>query len=136
TYQDVLYVNDSLSTVPAAALEALKAFPDRHVVLLLGGYDRHLDFTEFCQALSHLPLRAIIAFPTTGEKILAGLRHFESTIPTFSANTMAEAVQHASTVAQPGDVVLLSPASPSFGLFKDYADRGNQFAREVEKLQK
>lgn len=133
----VLYVNDSLATTPSAVWAALQSFPERPVVLLAGGYDRGLDLHELSERLFSSPLRALILFPTTGELLANQLKQLvEKTghslaYPLYHARSMAEAIKYARQEAQPGDVVLLSPGAASFGLFRDYADRGEQFKKAI-----
>jgi UDP-N-acetylmuramoylalanine--D-glutamate ligase len=138
TYSGVTFYNDSLSTIPEAAISAIQAFPNGSFILLAGGYDRGLDFTELARTILASKVKAVILFPTTGEKLWKELvqqviqgrelpRHIVVT-------SMADAVQQAYSLAEKEDIVLLSPAAPSFGSFKDYRDRGNQFKAEVRKL--
>lgn len=132
TIDGVSYYNDSLATVPEAAVAALEAFSDRPVVLIAGGYDRHIDYTPLVDALQARPPRALVLFPDTGDTILALLKERGGELPPYArVENMAEAVERASALAQPGDVVLLSPASASFKLFIDYRDRGEQFKAAV-----
>lgn len=140
TIDQVKYYNDSLSTVPEAAMAALKAFTDQSVILLAGGYDRQQDFTELAVAIINHPVKTVLLFPTTGQRLAEAIKtycagHPASHLPQLiEVKTMAEAVQQAAAVSQSGDIVLLSPASASFGEFKDYRDRGEQFKIAVKKV--
>lgn len=133
----VLYVNDSLSTAPPATAAALASFPDKQIVLIAGGFDRGLDLIGLSRKIMISPLRGLILFPTTGQKILDNIQQLSKSdlkntdFPIFHVNSMAEAVKRARSIAIAGDVVLLSPGAASFGLFKDYVDRGQQFVKEV-----
>lgn len=133
----VLYVNDTLATGPAAASAALESFSNRPIIALVGGYDRGLDLTEHIEQLLKSNIRGLILFPTTGEYIEKQLRELATQtqhsidFPLHHVKSMLEAVIIAKQLAQPGDVVLLSPGAASFGLFKDYADRGEQFIESV-----
>lgn len=132
----IRYYDDSLSTTPEAAMAAVLSF-DSPVVLIAGGYDRGLEYQELGAFLADAglqgKLRGLIYFPPSGERIVEAVRAAESksNLPMIKVETMAEAVAEANKLAQPGDVVLLSPASASFGRFKDYADRGQQFVAAV-----
>jgi UDP-N-acetylmuramoylalanine--D-glutamate ligase len=128
----VRYFDDSLSTTPQAAQAALQAFNGTNVILIAGGYDRHLDFTELAGSILQQKVKKLILFPPTGElikeEITKQAQQNELPLPAINLVTsMTEAVSAASQDTQSGDVVLLSPASASFGLFKDYQDRGEQF---------
>ncbi len=134
----VRYINDSLATTPEAAAAAIASFADSPVVLIAGGHDRHLDFTPLVDTLLTHTVKGLVLFPPTGELISETLhkRHPGTLLgeTQFKVQTMPEAVQVASKLAKSGDVVLLSPASASFGTFRDYQDRGEQFAAAVAEL--
>ena len=128
--EGVTWVNDSISTTPYASLAALDVFKDRHVALLVGGYDRGIDWSEFAQAMaSHAPA-VIVTMGENGAKIHALLQPIAETTPLqlHAADTLDDAVQKAMHAVQPGSVLLLSPGAPSFGEFKDYVARGRRFA--------
>lgn len=132
----IRFYNDSLSTIPAATIGALEALGDVET-LIAGGYDRGLDFSSLGEYLATSTVKNLILFPTTGEKIWDAVCKCasEATRPQkFDVTTMSEAVKIAASKTQKGKTVLLSPASASFGIFKDYKDRGDQFRGEVRKL--
>ncbi len=134
----VKYYNDSLSTVPESAIAALSAFKDQTIILLAGGFDRGLEFEDLTRAILAHPVKSLMLFKPTGERMAQLIHqqaggHQEPTI--FFPKSMSEAVQESAKMARPGDIVLMSPASPSFGQFKDYADRGEQFKKAVVELQ-
>ena len=138
THDDgVLYINDSLATTPEATMAALDAFSDKTVILIAGGYDRSLDFFDLAKKITTTrAIKALILFPPTGEKIVAFMYKIDPSSPLlatsyYKVESMAEAVRIARGMAKKGDVVLLSPGAASFGRFRDYADRGEQFMREV-----
>lgn len=141
TLNGVEYINDSLATVPDAAVAALSAFAHKPTVLLAGGYERHQDFTPLAEWIVAHGLRGLVLFAPTGHRLEETLRQLtaqkkqplDEIVPHLEyAHHMSEAVTYAKAWAVPGDVVLLSPGSASFGEFKDYADRGNQFAQQVQ----
>lgn len=133
----VAYYNDSISTVPEAAIAALETFAGRPLVLLAGGHDRGVGYGGLARALLAGTMRAVILFPPTGDRIAAELDRIggDRQPARFRAETMSEAVELAFQAAKPGDVVLLSPASASYGQYRDYRDRGEQFKAEVRKRQ-
>jgi len=135
----VQYYNDSLSTVPEAATSAIRSFATHPVILIAGGFDRGIEYAELAETLldPSSQIDALLLFRPTGEKIYQALKKLsqqELHFPVKFVTTMSEAVQEAAQIAQPGSIVLLSPASPSFGQFKDYADRGDQFTAAVKAL--
>ena len=134
----VRFFNDSQATTPEASIAAIKSFPQSEIILLAGGSDKGVAFDEFAQEILQQPVKHILFFPPTGAKIetalqqAGGLMHSLPEIHHVSA--MQEAVQKAVGLAKPGSIVLLSPACASFGLFKNYQDRGNQFKEAVLQL--
>ncbi len=135
-YKGISFYNDSLATVSEATIEALKALPDTST-LIAGGYDRGLDFTALGESIAKSHIKTLVLFPTTGEKIWKAVcaSTSESERPKkYNVTTMEEAVNIAASNTSKGKIILLSPASASFGIFKDYKDRGDQFKREVRSL--
>ena len=136
-YQGVRYYNDSKATSPEAAMTSLRAF-DCPVVMLLGGSDKGSSFGSFAEGLIK-NAKAVVCMGQTGPAIAAAMRKAatrqESTPlrPALcrSAEDLAEAVKAAQGMAEPGDVVLLSPACASFDWFSNYEERGERFKRIV-----
>lgn len=133
TVNEVSYYDDSIATTPSAAIAALRAF-DNPKVIILGGSFKGSDFDELGQELTKHQVKAILigkeSIPIAKSCKKAGFRNFEI----LEEPTVKELVDKAKTLAEPGSVVLLSPAAASFGLFKDYKDRGDKFQQEVNKI--
>jgi UDP-N-acetylmuramoylalanine--D-glutamate ligase len=129
TRADIEWIDDSISTTPDAALAALESLRGRDVVLILGGFDRGLEWGAFARELAARPPHAVVAQGAAGPRILAALRgaHVGCTID--ETPDFASAVARARALAPADGVVLLSPGAPSFDQFKDYAERGRTFAR-------
>lgn len=129
----VEFINDSISTAPVATVAALEALAGRPVVLLAGGYDRGIDWAPHARAMrGHAPL-AVVALPDNGPRILEALER-AGVVPeagTVVAENLPAAVSAARKLAPQGGIVLLSPGAPSFPYFRDYEDRGEQFAGQV-----
>lgn len=138
TVGGVEYYNDSLSTIPEAAIAALDTFSGKNIILLLGGFDRGLNFSGLAKAVRKVKIKGVILFPTTGRRIweeIKGQFADKKRVPQhIFAIGMKKAVQQAAKWAGNGDIVLMSPASPSFSVFRDYKDRGDQFKKEVRNL--
>ncbi|MBC7868913.1 UDP-N-acetylmuramoyl-L-alanine--D-glutamate ligase [Candidatus Saccharibacteria bacterium] len=131
--EGVRYYDDSIATTPSSAIAALRAF-DEPKVIILGGSSKGSDFSELATELTHHKVRAIL-IGAEAEKIAASCRKTGFTDFEIMVNPTAQTiVQRAHSVAHSGSVVLLSPASASFGLFKNYIDRGEQFVDAVEAL--
>ena len=127
----VQYINDSKATNPHAVNAALASVGDDHnVVILLGGLDKDMDFEELAPSLKHLK-RAVV-FGSCGQKIAAYLE--KNSIPFSMCATFPEAVEKAVSATSSGDVVLLSPATASMDMFRDYRDRGDQFKALCRKF--
>ena len=129
----VSFYNDSLSTVPEAAVAALSAFSGQPIVLIAGGFDRGLDYSILGSTLANSNLRALVLFRPTGPRIEVSLKACSQSVlpPIVYVENMHEAVKQAIHFASSGDIVLLSPASASFGLFRDYQERGDRFKEEI-----
>ncbi len=124
------YINDSISTMPYAAIEALRSLPQRAVTVLVGGFDRGVDWSPFVEFVSGNPPHAIVTMGANGATIAEALRHGAN--PGFaleSAHTLEEALTRAEALTPARSVILLSPGAPSFDQFHDYAERGRAFAR-------
>lgn len=130
----VKWYNDSIGTSPASTIAGLKSF-DENIVLLAGGSDKGLDYTEVGKAIAEKVGTLILTGPTS-DKIESAtkLALDGKQIQVYYCSNMQEAVNLANKVAKPGDVVLLSPASASFDLYKNFADRGNKFKEAVNQL--
>lgn len=136
TINNVEYFNDSFSTTPETAIAAIKSFKNPEI-LVLGGSSKNSDFSELGQVIGDAEnIRAIIGIGEEWARIKEQIKNVRpETLVLEGADSMEKIILAASKLAQPGDVVLLSPACASFGMFKNYKDRGNQFKEEVRKLQ-
>jgi len=124
TADGVQYINDSKATNPHAVNAALAAVGgDRNVVILLGGLDKDMDFAELAPSLKYL--KHAVVFGSCGQKIAGYLE--KSAVPFSMCGSFQDAVGKAVSCAAAGDVVLLSPATASMDMFRDYRDRGDQF---------
>jgi UDP-N-acetylmuramoylalanine--D-glutamate ligase len=124
------YVNDSISTTPHASLAALDCFANRRTAILVGGYDRGLDWSVFFERMNREPPLAVIAMGQNGPRIAEGLRAAARGGRFLLAETpeLPEAVRLAEQAVGADGVVLLSPGAPSFPRYKDYVARGKHFA--------
>lgn len=135
----VKYYDDSFGTTPDTSIVAMDAFTNSKV-MIIGGHDKGTPFNSLAKRLVSEDIKHVIFIGTTGEKILElaksyGLSDGKYTIRTDGNSwTMNEIVNEAAKKVSAGDVVLLSTGCASFGLFKDYKDRGNQFKSIVNTL--
>lgn len=126
----VLYVNDSIATSPARTIAALKAF-DRPIVLIAGGYDKHLPFDGMAE-IALGKVRYLVTLGITAGKIeeafaSAAARTGRALPEIERAATFDDAVMAASKAAVEGDVVLMSPACASYDMFNNFEERGRRF---------
>lgn len=126
----VEYINDSKATNVEAAWYALDGIK-RPIVWIAGGTDKGNDYTSI-QPLAEQKVKALICLGVDNAKLRAA---FDGKVPHVEeTQRMTDAVRAAAALAAPGDVVLLSPCCASFDLFKNYEDRGRQFAAAVQAL--
>ncbi|MDO8474080.1 MAG: UDP-N-acetylmuramoyl-L-alanine--D-glutamate ligase [bacterium] len=124
----ITFYNDNNATTPEATMAALKSFNSK-VVLIAGGADKELPLDALVQEIQNYA-KLVILLPGTGtEKLKKLLKNYTE------VKTMFEAIATAMVHAQTGDIILLSPAFASFGLFKNEYDRNDQFVAVVKKLQ-
>jgi UDP-N-acetylmuramoylalanine--D-glutamate ligase len=123
----VRWYDDSKATNPDATLRALASFDS--VVLLAGGRNKGLDLSVLRSAAPRL--RAVVAFGEAAPDVEAAFAGLPAP-PVVRASSMHDAVGAAHHLAQPGDVVLLSPACASFDAYANYGERGDDFAAEVK----
>ena len=124
----VEWIDDSIATTPAAALAALHSTGDRAATLILGGFERGLDWDGFAGALAAHPPHAIVVQGANAARIAEALSRAAVQAHVERADGLADAVGRARGLDAPGGVVLLSPGAPSFDQFRDYAERGRCFA--------
>lgn len=126
TVGGVKFIDDALATIPEATIAALEALGPDVTTLIAGGFDRGQDFTQLAKNIAKSHVKHLVLFPTTGEKIAKLVEQFTNDISTSFVSNMDDAVKTALLHTQKGKIVLLSAASASFGLFKDYKDRSEQ----------
>ena len=129
----VKYIDDSFGTAPETTIVAIKAF-EQPKVIILGGSDKGADFTALAQEIKNSNVRQAIIIGQITDKITQALNNAGFTAITTGLSSMTEIVDKARELAKPGDVVLLSTGAASFGMFKNYKDRGEQFKQAVAKL--
>lgn len=162
TVEGVTYYNDSISTIPQAAIAAIEAVDNTETVIL-GGMDRGIDYSSLTDYIVEHPDLKCIMLPDTGHKLTkevidklsgsevavkgrngrtkkeSGQRQVDSdgnVTGIHVVEDLEEAVKVASTITSEGKACLLSPAAPSYGFFRNFEDRGDQFEKMVRGLAK
>ena len=140
TVEGVTFIDDSLSTNVLPTLAALESFPGRRVALIVGGQDRGIDYAPLAQGVKvRVEPTIVLTLPDSGPRITDA---FTATATPGDGGfagiddcqDLDDAVARAFAWARPDGVVLLSPAAPSFGRFRDYRDRGDHFAAAMRAL--
>jgi len=131
----VEYINDSAATMPDATIAALDALSSKKLIHVLGGNDKALEFAAWAEKEAQANIKALIWLPgNASDKMRQAYKAAGGAQASEKVQDMAEAVKRASEIAQPGDVVLLSPGATSFGSFKNEFDRGNRFKAAIQNL--
>ena len=125
----VRFVNDSIATIPEAAIAALDSYPAGSVIQIVGGYDHHLPVGPMCQALLDRA-KAVLCIGQTGPALAEQLTRMAGANgnKVHHCGDLPAAVRLAKTIAQSGDVVLLSTGYKSYGVFRNFEHRGQVFA--------
>ncbi|MBR4733029.1 MAG: UDP-N-acetylmuramoyl-L-alanine--D-glutamate ligase [Lachnospiraceae bacterium] len=131
TKKGVVYYNDSKGTNPDAAIQGIKAM-DRPTILIGGGYDKQNTYDEWIESFDG-KVKWLVLIGQTREKIAECAKKHGVTQIKF-ADTYDECLQLCTTLAEPGDAVLLSPACASWGMFPNYETRGRLFKEYVNAL--
>ncbi len=132
----VKWYNDSASSSPTRTLSGLNAFKE-NVVLIAGGYDKNLDYEPLAKPILE-KVSTLILIGQTAEKIFDVVKeeaqNQDKHIDIYMCDSLEQTISLAKKYAKKGDVVLFSPASASFDMFKDFADRGHKFKDLVNGL--
>ena len=130
----VKWYNDSVSSSPTRTIAGLNSYNER-IVLIAGGYDKNLDYTPLARPILD-KVSKLILFGATKNKIYDAVMKEKSSenIEIYVEDGLDEVIARAREVAVPGEVVLFSPASASFDMFKNFADRGDKFKDKVRSL--
>jgi UDP-N-acetylmuramoylalanine--D-glutamate ligase len=126
----VKYFNDTTATSPEGAIAALNSFSE-NIVLIAGGADKNLDMAELASEILKKTKAVVFLQGAATDKIIFAMKKSGDAREFIIANSMAEAIDEAQKLASAGDVILLSPGSASFGLFKNEFDRGDKFKNVV-----
>ena len=131
-YRGITFYNDCIATIPHAVMCAVDALK-KVDTLIIGGMDRGLDYSGFVADLQKSTVRNIIGLPDTGHAIAAVLRAKDSKKNTFAAADLAEAVRLAYAHTEAGKICLLSPAAPSYNVYKSFEEKGRHYKSLVRQ---
>lgn len=133
---NVKWYNDSASSSPTRAISGLNAF-DEKITLIAGGYDKNLDYETMAKPVINKVSNLILIGQTSGkifDAVKQELENQQKNLPIYMCNSLEEAIELAKKVTRQGEVVLFSPASASFDMFKNAVERGNKFKEFVQNL--
>ena len=132
--EGVKYYDDSISTICDTTIQALKTLKDTDTVLI-GGMDRGIDYRELIEYLSDCQVSHIILMEATGKRIYQEIHkyypEFKNRARLILAEHLEDGVKRARQITRPGTSCVLSPAAASYGIFRNFEERGETFSRLV-----
>ena len=132
----VKWYNDSIGTSPTRTIAGLNSFSEK-IVLIAGGYDKHLDYAPIAKPILE-NVSKLILIGDTAPKIFDSVKEEaekqNKDLPIYMCDKFEDIITTAKKVAKPGEIVLFSPASASFDMFKNFEERGNKFKELVNNL--
>ncbi len=139
TVENISFYNDAISTTPESTIAAINVFEDKVGTIILGGQDRGYHFRKLAQYVYANRVDNVVLFPDSGAKIwreiLKIYKNKKATLPNkLETKSMKQAVKFAFQNTASGKVCLLSNASPSYSVFKNFKEKGGLFQKEVKKL--
>ncbi len=133
-FRDILFFNDSIATIPEAAIAAVKSLPDTETIIL-GGYDRGLEYGQLVDFLCGSKVKNFILLGQAGLRMLDLFRLRPIPEKQFHlVGDLEEAFRIIPEITSPGKICLLSPAAASYDIFKNFEERGNVFKKMARNL--
>ena len=133
----VKWYNDSIGTSPSRTIAGLNSFQEK-IVLIAGGYDKNLDYGPLAKPILEKVSKLVLMGRTSTKIYNAVINELakdpDVVYPIYRVNTLEQAVERARKIANPGEIILFSPASASFDMFKNFAERGEKFKECVNEL--
>jgi len=132
-HHDIEWIDDAISTTPESTIAALDALGDRVATVILGGQDRGNDFSALAKRIRRSSVKTVILFPGSGPRIREAIGDARADVCFLEADSMEKAVDLAKKHTMAGMICLLSTASPSYNMFKNFEEKGDSFARSIGK---
>jgi UDP-N-acetylmuramoylalanine-D-glutamate ligase len=134
-YKGIRFVDDAIATAPEPTIFAIETFGDVDT-LFLGGQDRGYDFSELVNVILKHKIQNLVLFPDTADTIGAALKNVsnDTSLNILKTSSMEEAVRFAYEHTEKGKTCLLSMASPSYSLWKNFEEKGNEFVKYVKEF--
>ena len=137
TVNKITYYNDSIATTPNRVISGCLSLFPKKIVLIAGGYDKHIPFNELGDFINK-KVKILILLGQTADKIELDVKsstlYTPQNINIIKVDNMETALKEANSHCIPGDIVVLSPACASFGMYKNFEERGNHFKKIVNKI--
>lgn len=135
TYKNITFYDDAISTTPQSTIHAIKALK-KVGTILLGGTNRGYDFSDLVKTLEEFGVPNVVLFPDSGKKILELINSSNYKPNVLNTSSMAEAVAFTYKNSPKRSICLLSTASPSYSLWKNFEEKGSEFKKNVLQLSK
>ncbi len=130
-HHGIRWVDDAISTTPESAIAALEALGDDVSTIILGGQDRGNDFSGLAARLKDSSVKTVLLFPGSGPRIRSAIEQVHAAIELIDVASMDDAVRLAKEKTPEGAIALLSTASPSYGMFKCFEEKGDAFRMAI-----
>ncbi|HNY35720.1 MAG TPA: UDP-N-acetylmuramoyl-L-alanine--D-glutamate ligase [Candidatus Pacearchaeota archaeon] len=128
----IRFYDDSIATIPEATIFALDSLGYDVETLIVGGFDRGIKFDKLADRIIKSNVKNLILLPGSGEKILKEIKKKKKKVRHFIFDNMKDVVNKCFQITSKNKICLLSPASPSFGIFRDYKERGDLFKKYIK----
>lgn len=132
-FSGITFVDDAISTTPESTMAAIETFSGKIDTIFLGGSDRGYDFSKLVKKIQEEKILNVVLFPDSGEKIKKIFLEQKSKTPCWiETKNMNDAVKFAFKKTKPGNICLLSTASPSYSTWKNFEEKGNEFQKWIK----
>jgi len=132
TYEEVTYIDDSIATIPEAVISAVESIPNINTVII-GGMDRGIHYSSLIEFLAKDKIENVILMYDSGKRIYEELTKRKTNSNIVYAEDLEKAVELATQITRKGTICLMSPAAASYGVFKNFEERGDKFKEYVIK---
>lgn len=136
-YKRITFYNDTLATIPEATIAALETLGPKVETIILGGFDRGIDYNDFAKYLVKTDIKNFVFFPQTGKRLSEAINKYKRNKKIFFyfVNSMEKAIRLIFKHTARGKICLHSPAAPACGYgFKDYKERGERYKKAIQKF--
>lgn len=135
TFNEITYIDDSIATIPEAVISAVNSM-DNVDTVLIGGMDRNIDYDSLIDFIIEDNVPNVILMYDSGKRIYNEVKKHSTMSNVIFAETLEKAVELATQITSKGKICLLSPAAASYGIFKNFEERGDKFKEYVIKYNK